>query len=103
MKIFIKQISGKTISLEVEQDANIVDVAMMAYENRSESQMAATLDNYARSVNLMHSWRTLDYGKKLSDYGIVNESTLSEIGKSFTMSPGFDWSSLSIEDPISLE
>lgn len=103
MNVFIKQISGRTIALDVNPNINIVDLAVMAYEKRAESQKDALMPDYAKSINLMYSFRKLAYDKKLSDYGLVEDSTITEVGKPFTMTPDFNWGTLSIIDAISLE
>lgn len=100
MKIFLKQLTGKSAVLDVEADMVVEDFARLAYEKRGGP---ATFENYLRSVSFMFGFYTLALGKKLSEYGIVLESTVTEVAKSFTMSPGFDWDKLTIEDPITLE
>lgn len=93
--------NGKTAVLDVvEADMVVEDFARVAYEKRGCS---AAFENYLRSVIFMCGAHTLALDRKLSEYGILPESTVTEIGKSFTMSPGFDWNTLTIEDAVTLE
>ena len=98
MKIYIKQISGFTIELDVESDAAVVDIARMAYEKRAVLQKNAIIEDYAKAINLLYSGRTLNWSFNLSHYRIKEGSTINEVGKSWTMASNFDWSSLSVPD-----
>ena len=102
MKIFIKQHTGRTIGLDVEPDILVIDLARMAYEKRSEARQEATIENYLRSIKLTHAYKNLSHQQKHCDLGVANGSTITEIAMPFTMSPNFDWETLSVADPISL-
>lgn len=100
MIIFLKQRSGKSVVLDVEADATVAELTRLAYEKRGGP---ATFENYLRSISLVRGFHTLQMSRKLSDYGIVPESTINEVAKAFTMSPAFNWDTLSIEDAVTLE
>ena len=102
MKIFIKLISGHTISLDnVEPETSIGAILFRSWLNRCESQKDIALKDYAKAVNLIYAGRTLDNQCTLSIYGIKEGSTLHVLAKSWTMAPNFDWTTMTIPDHIS--
>lgn len=102
IKIFVKQFSGKTIVLDVPANIEIADLAIMTYNKRSEKQKDATMYNYMIAIKFVHNYKDLDFEKRISEYNIANHSTINEMPKSYTMSPDFNWNTLSLNDPTSL-
>lgn len=103
MQIFIKQFSGRSITLDVDPNEDIVNIAISAYEKRDKAYKNVTIDNYARYIYLVFACRKLEYTKKLSDYGIEEFSTLIEMPRSITMGPSFNWKTLSLIDVVTQE
>ena len=103
IQIFIKQISGKTIRLEVEPEILIADLALRAYEQRSDQYSNLTIENFARAVNFLYGGKRLSWALNLSDYNVKSFSTIHEVLKSWTMGFNVDIKTLTATCPISLE
>ncbi len=93
IKIFIKQICGKTISLVIDKNNSIENLYPLTYEKRDEQQKLATYENYLKSVSLTHR------GDK-----IYNSTFITENLRSWTHAFGINYNlkTLSGICPISL-
>ena len=101
--VFIKQISGKTTTLDVNVNIPIVELAKRVYEQRAEQHASMSILQYARAVIYIHGGRNLDWSGNLSDYPIQNLSTINEVAKSWTMGYNVDRENMTAMCPITLK
>jgi hypothetical protein len=95
--IYIKQFSGNTVQIKIDDNKEIWQLAIASFEKRNLQQEAATVYNYAKSINLMLQGSKLNYSRTLKDYGIQSGSTIYELPKAWTMAfeLDFDFGTLS--------
>lgn len=82
MKIFLKQIFGGTITIDILENSSMLDLARQGYEKRQSQHKNMTFLQYACAVKYIHAGRDLDWSKNLTNYNICDFSTINEIGKS---------------------
>lgn len=98
LTVFIKQVCGRSIVLSIDANAPIDELLKQAHEKRNEAQAPATFENYTRCIQFMFDGKKLHKG--LAEHGIQQHSTIMEVARSYSMSPGFSWSTLSFDSVI---
>lgn len=101
MNVLVRQYTGRTITIKIGPENTTMDLFIDIFEKRENKKI--TIENWFRSISLLYTCKTIDITRDIKQLGLVEGCTIHEIPKSFTMSPGFDWDTLSILDPISQE
>ena len=104
IRIFIKQFSGKTVSLNTNPNISTLQCfTILAYKLHESKHDKVSLSAYSKAVIYIHGGKTLDLFSSLAENGITHDSTFSEILKSWTMGYNVDMETLSVKCPITLE
>lgn len=102
MTIFVRQFTGKSITLQISLDCSMVDFANSSFQ--AHQNVSFSKHDYWKSIGWMFAGKSLtNFECRLKDYGVGENSTINEIPKGFTMSPNFNWDKLCVEDSLSLD
>lgn len=100
MQVFVKQCTGRSITLELDPTCVVSDLVYVAFEKRDPVACTATLENWAKSITFMFAGKPLDLPKSLAESGLSEFATVHEVLKSWTMTHGFDTKTLAVVDAV---
>jgi hypothetical protein len=100
MLIFIKQYTGRTITLLVNDTDTFFDVTCLAYSKQAGNVSA---ENYFARTRFIFAGKSLPSGKTLKDFNIQEHATLTQYLRRDTMCYNFNFTTLEVIDPITLE
>ncbi len=87
MKIYVRQLTGTTISINVDINIFVADLYRLLYKKHRKIKIS----NYLRAVELFCGNNTLDISKTLKDYKIRKGATVIESLKLWTTGFGIDF------------
>ena len=96
--IFVKQYTGKTITINMQKNSLIYDVYLELYD-KIENKEILFLD-YFTSISLLFRGINLNIQQTLKSYNISNNNTINEILKGWTIGGSFNFKTLSATDEL---